>query len=446
MAVAVCIVVVATVVTAWQLSSGADASAEGQWVQVRRQSIVQPLLLKGVLQPVSAVGIVSPANGRLSALHVQFGDKVSVGQVLAQVDSTELDQQLREAEIGMIRATQEVTNARRLEEGTEFQGAMRRHAAAVSALQSAQRRAAETQTLYDKGIIARTEVDGIKVELTGMASQVQAALDEIATLKLKRSPSAMRVLRLELENRRNRLEELQAKLRESKLVSPISGVVLYPIPVETGDASGGAVPKEFKQGAYVTSRDVLLTVGDTTAFLIKLKVDEADLGRIALRQLVSVTLTADRSQEFPGVIERISSQARGGDPRGSGIQASPEFEVQVLLQPPAPAPAGTVPAPVFRVGALATVKIVPQPGPASLLVPLQAVAWDAQGKPTVVARQGASGPGRTQTIEVGRTDVDGVEVSAGVAEGDEVWIASRPKAGPAPGLLHRMLGEDSESD
>ncbi|HEX7986681.1 MAG TPA: HlyD family efflux transporter periplasmic adaptor subunit, partial [Duganella sp.] len=320
--------------------------ANGRWVKAATASAAQPLVLQGTLAPVNAVNIVAPVDGVLLAKYVQFGDTVAAGQKLAQVSDVELKRQLREAEMAEIQAQQALTAAQRLEAGTEYQGAARRLLAARNTLAAAQGRAAEAQRLYDKGIIARTELDAAKQEVESVQSQVDGAGDEIATLTLKRSGEALRVLSLDLENRRLHLDDLRAKLKATTMLAPLAGVVLYPA---AGDGGDGASGKEVNPGANVTPKDVILTVGDTSAFLIKVWVDEEDVRQIAPGQAARIALGSDGAREFTGAVRRVSAQARAADRQGNRGVA--EFEVQIVLQAPAGADQP------LRVGSAVTVSL-----------------------------------------------------------------------------------------
>ncbi|MBX9430752.1 efflux RND transporter periplasmic adaptor subunit [Ralstonia pseudosolanacearum] len=417
---------------AWGLSRVARPAVQerGHWLKAARQASSQPLLLQGTLRPVDAVNIAAPVEGVLLAKFVQFGDTVTAGQKLAQVSDTELKRQLREAEIASIQAQQALSAAQQIESSTEYQAAARRLLAAQNSLAAAQRRGKEAQMLYDKGIIARTELDAGKQEIDTGQSQVDGARDEIATLRLKRAPAALRVLELDLENRQLRLEELRAKLKATTLLSPISGVVLYPEPTDGNDPSGR---KELNAGAAVTPKDVILTVGDTSAFLIKAWVDEEDIRRVAPGQAVRIVLGADSDRAFAGTVQRVSSQARAADGRGQGSRGTAEFEMQILFKPPAEAGRS------LRVGSAVNMSLAPEPGPTTLRIPLAAVAWSPAGRPVVRVRKSASDTARTQEIEAGRTLVDSVEVKAGIADGDEVWVPGAA-AGPGDeGTLKQLL-------
>lgn len=421
-------------IAAWQAGSGDEAQADGgHWQQPERRVLDQPLLLKGTLLPVASVNLVAPADGRLAERPVQFGDRVAAGQVVARIDSPDLLGQLRDAEVAAIRADQELEAAQRIDQSSEYQAAQRRATQAEGALNAARRRAADTQALYDKGIVARTEFEGAYQEVQSMQAQVQSAHDELAALLKKRSRDALRILQIEAQGRHEKLAELRAKERALSITTPIAGVVLYPIAGDGDAGPNGNAPKEFKPGSAVTMRDVLLSVGDTTAFIVKAWVDEQDLERLEVHQAATVMLNSDPSHELSGEVLRISSQARVQESR-SGPPSAAEFEMQVLVRPP--------PGQALRVGALARVRMAPKATAAGLLVPLAALQWSDDGKPQLRARRG-SGEAASRPVEVARTTVDAVEIRAGLDEHDEVWVpGERDRSDKPSGALKRLLRSD----
>jgi len=420
---------------AWRSADGdAPAASGGHWQKPERRALDQPLLLKGTLLPIASVNVVAPVDGQLVERLVQFGDRVVAGQPVARVVSPDLVGLLRDAEVATIRADQELDAAKRVDQGAEYQAAQRRAAQADGALGTAQRRAADTQTLYDKGIVARTELEGVHQEVQGAEVQVQASRDELAALQKKRSPQALRILQLEAQGRREKLAELRAKETALRIAAPITGVVLYPIARDGADTTSG-VPKEIKPGSALTTHDVILSVGDTTSFVVTAWVDEQDLQRLEPRQQAAVMLSSDPLRELPGEVLRISSQARVADGRGA-LQTTPEFEVQVIMRPP--------PDQTPRVGASAKVRLTPKPAAAGLLVPMAALRWSEDGKPLLRVRAaGGGGEEVTRPIDVSRTTVDAVEIRRGLNAGDEVWVPNIGERTPrAGGVLKRLLGSD----
>lgn len=418
-------------------SRAGDEASAGHWQSVERRLSSEPVLLRGSLQAASQIIVAAPFDGRIAERFVEWGDAVVQGQRLARLESPELEQQEREAEIALIRSEQELGNAIHVEQGPEYAMASRRLAAARTAAQSARRRAAETQTLFDKGIIARQELDAAQQEVDSADAQSLGAQDELTALRNKQSGQGIRMLELDARNRRAHVDEVRAKRSAAVVVSPISGVVM---PATQGEASeAGASVREPRPGAYVTSRDALFTVADTRTLMVKSAVDEADLSRIESCRKAAVNLNSDPTRVVQATVKRVANQPRGTVGMRTSGPESQQFEVEVLVQPPSDDAAR------FRLGAPATVKIEPCKSAPAVVVPLAALQWAETGEPSIRVRKAGSGDGRLQPVRLQRTGVTDAEVLSGIDAGDEVWIAQAgaDKSRPA-GILRRLMqsGDD----
>src|SRR5215467_12915726 len=67
-------------------------------MRVGRGADANQLTLPGTMQPITEAPILARADGYLKRRIVDIGDRVRAGQVLAEIDAPELDQQLRQAE------------------------------------------------------------------------------------------------------------------------------------------------------------------------------------------------------------------------------------------------------------------------------------------------------------------------------------------------------------
>jgi|GEM_PF-6451764 len=418
----------------------ADGASAGRWQKVESRVSSEPVVLRGNLQAGTQIAIAAPFDGRMAERFVETGDLVVQGQRLARIESTELEQQEREAEIALIRSEQELDNAIRVEETPEYAMANRRFVAARNSVQIAMRRSKETQALFQKGIVARQEVDAAKQEFDSAGAQMLGAQEELIQLRNKKGGEGLRMLELETSNRRARLEELRKKRSAAVVVSPIAGVVV-PAPQADPSDQGAATPaREPRAGAYVTTRDALFTVADTQTLVVKSAVDESDVSRIESCRKAMVSLNSDPAHVMEGTVKRVASQPRttaGMRPNGP---ETPQFDVEVLVPRP-PDAAGR-----FRLGAPATVKIEPCKSSPAVVVPIAALHWDEAGVPSVRMRKAGSRTAKLQRVSLQRTGVIDAEVSSGLDAGDEVWVAQAAANAVRPGGLLRRLMQSGDDE
>jgi RND family efflux transporter MFP subunit len=147
------------------------AAEDRQAATARRQVTVTPvrpsdrgseITLPGTTQPIDETSIWARADGYLKQRTVDIGDRVTQGQLLAEIESPELDQQIRQA-----RATLELSRA-----------TLEKSRASLAQSQANQQLSSVTagrwRTLVDRGILSRQDGDQKQTDLTAKTADVHA--------------------------------------------------------------------------------------------------------------------------------------------------------------------------------------------------------------------------------------------------------------------------------
>lgn len=345
---------------------------------------------------------------------VQPGDRVEKGDPLTELNTDSVKTELREAQAADIRAQEELAGVLNWQTGIEMTAAQRQVFSAQSQAQAAEARLAESQALFDKGIVARSELDRARFELASATEQLQNAKDGLASTAQKGGASQLQLARLGAESSSAKLRLLQDRLKAATLTAPIAGQVFKPVRVDT------AAVKELEVGTFVASRDVLMMIGDTTQHMVRASLDEFDVARVKPGLPVEVSLNTDDKVLMPGEVVRVSAQARTDQRMGSSAGV-PMFDIEVVIRkvPPELKPR-------LRLGMTTRLRMVAARQPSALTVPLAAVRVDSNGRSTVIRRAGGDrkddGKGEETMIETGATMADRIVVLKGLAAGDAVWV------------------------
>lgn len=418
----------------WQ---GHGTEPAGEWVAVQPQSLAQTLAAEGPLGAASAVNIGAPFDGRILQRRVQPGDVVQAGDLLAQMDGAEVLAELREAQAARIRARETLAELLHWSASTEVVGAQRQVAVARAQVETTRGRLAETQALFEKGVVARSDVEMAQSEFNTATEQWRTAQDGLASMRRKGSAAQVQAARLDLELNDARVALIQARLDRARITAPQAGVVLAPPPDPMSPATG---PRELEAGTMVSAKDVLMSIGDTSMFMVRAQLDEFDAVRVHPGLAVQVTLGTDESVALQGELLRVSAQGRRDSGGQGGAGGPPMFDIQVLIRQVEPAVR-----PRLRLGMTARLRMVVEPEAAALTVPLAAVRMDAEGRPRVLRRPAAApqaGPGEEVPIQSGPTLADRVVVRQGLAAGDVVWV---PQHAAPPGEDPAGPGEGTEA-
>ena len=213
---------------------------------VTRGPVVATVTATGSVSAVTTVQVGSQVSGSIAQLHADFNSKVRRGQLLAELDPTSFEAQVEQRRADVVRTEVEAKNA----EAT-YERAKRLAAA---------------------GLEAKAELDSAKYAYEAAAAQVVQS--------------------------RASLSQAQTNLRNTKIVSPIDGVV---------------VDRQFDVGQTVAASfqaPTLFTIAqDLTKMQILADVDQADIGRIAVAQPARFTVDAYPEEEFRGEIAEIRLNA-----------------------------------------------------------------------------------------------------------------------------------------
>ena len=340
-------------------------------IRVQRADVRVRAAETGSLEPANVVEIKSQQSGEIQTLYVHLGDRVAIAQPLALLQ-TESGQARRIAELRAAIAQERLN------------------------VETAKRERDRLATLFEKGFVARVELEN--------------AEQRLESAHLKRD-LALHQLLLSLEGDRKRYHAyLKRPLHEGDigdftLYAPIAGTV-----IEMKVAEGEIVSSGL---STVSGGTTLMRLADLSKMLVKAKINEVNVGQLQEGQPVEITLDAIPHRPYSGRLIKIS-------PRGEKennivvyevtfeIENSPSSEVALLKSP--------APLPVLMPGMTANVDILVAEAKSVLYLPRDAVVQ--QNRKATVTLPG----GVTREIRLGLHNETVVEVREGLKEGDQVLM------------------------
>lgn len=237
----------------------ADASA-WRTAKVERGDIRVAISSTGTLSAISTVTVGSQISGQVLEVLVDYNDKVSKGQVVARIDPSTYEAQIKQgsAQIAAARAT--LANAQATLRNAELD----------------YRRKAE---LVKQKLVAQSDVDLAKATLDQARASVNSAQQQIA-----QQTASTQTTRLNLER--------------TVIRSPVDGVVLTRS-IEPGQTVA----------ANFSAPELFTIAEDLSKMKIELAVDESDIGQVKVGQTVSFTADAFPDRQFKGRVEQVRLSA-----------------------------------------------------------------------------------------------------------------------------------------
>jgi HlyD family secretion protein len=354
---------------------------------VEKGDIARSVVATGKIQPLVKVDVKSKASGIVKQLFVHYGDRVSKGQVLAELDKEELQARVREA-----RATLQASEAAaQASEAAYERNKVEAEGTDLPFLKSSWERA---QKLYGDGLIAKSVLEDAEKAYQIALNRQAAALRNVAVTRAEISRARAQVAQATAA-----LERAEEDLRNSTIVSPMDGLVLSR-DVEVGDA----VSSILVLGSQAT---LVMTLGDVSEVYVLGKVDEADIGKVYLNQPARITVESFKDKKYEGRVTKIS-------PLGRERDNVTTFEVRVSILNPGGE---------LKANMSANAEIILEEKKGVLLIPEAAVVYDKDRNTAVeVPDPGAEKGKRKVAVKLGISNGVKTEIATGVQEGDKVVL------------------------
>jgi HlyD family secretion protein len=341
-----------------------DANPAGrQTVRVERGTVELTVSADGTLKPLTTVVVKSYAGGRVDVLAVDVGDRVRAGDLIAKIDPTDSLTSYEQARADLDAAEAKLRQARdqavaqpsltrsaiaqaeasynsalkdlqRLQRATQPQTSAQARAALDKAranLDIAEKELARTQGLKAQGFVPQSDVDTAlnkrdlaKAELASaqerwdtlqaeLAADLEAAQAKVAQAKAaldnaKANAVQDRLKQADVASAQAQVARAQASLMNAKTMldyttirAPRAGVILTKL-VEQGTIITSG------RSAIAQGTDIV-ELGDLSKMFVEVSVDESDVGKLRLKQPVSIHVEAFPDKTFRGVVTRIDPQA-----------------------------------------------------------------------------------------------------------------------------------------
>ncbi|HWB52485.1 MAG TPA: HlyD family efflux transporter periplasmic adaptor subunit [Stellaceae bacterium] len=390
------------------LSTAASPVETGaQTITVEPQPLQLQISAVGTVEAGSVVALVAPFDGQIKEKRFSYGGAVERGEILAVMDTGDLEDRLRDAQSALIKARQRMNELQNWSSGIEMSRARRAVTSAQLDVDTLKGKLKETKMLLDKGIVSRGEYTDLDQQMRARQLQLDDAQQDLAATAARGDAAQQRIAALELATAQAKAQGLESDLEKAKLAAPVSGVVLQP-PEESGSS---ARREKVEVGTRVVRGQGIVTIGDLEDFTVKASIDEIDINKVRVGQTVEVTSESFEGESFSGKVTSVGAQA-GQDPTGrSGM---PVFPINVAVDT-SPEERRSV-----RVGMSAALSIVTYDQPEAIVLPPGAV--HGAGDHATVDVRGSNGEVHAVPVKLGVTAPSGIEIREGLAAGDVVVV------------------------
>ncbi|QLA68159.1 efflux RND transporter periplasmic adaptor subunit [Enterobacter pasteurii] len=332
--------------------------------------IKKVVLVTGILKPAVQVNVGAQVNGQLRKLYVRQGEKVKKGQLLAEIDPT-----LQESDLKNARAQLASARAQKL-------------SAQATLLRYRQERDRQRMMLRD-GSGVRSELEQANAQYAVQVQQVEVSDAQIAQAEMA-------------------VKAAQANLSYTRIVAPVDGEVL------------GIVTREGQTIVSSQSAPTILVLANLDTMQVQTRISEADVQKIRPGQPLSFYVIANPEKRYVGVmgfvqpapqetLDGSGERGAGGNQQAMAVYYTGTFEVPNVGRE-------------LKTAMTAQVFIQIAEARNALRVPVAALgqALDAGRYTVTILENGLPQP---RAVRIGINDRQYAEVLDGLQAGDRVVLA-----------------------
>jgi len=356
-----------------------------QVTEVKLDSIRRIVTSDAVLYPRNQASVVPKISAPVKKIHVNRGDHVKEGQLLAVLENRDLAAAAMESK-GMYEqaeASYKVTSGASVpEELTKSKADLQ---SAKQTLDAAQKVLESRQKLYSDGALARRLVDEAQVAYTQARGQYETAQEHLNSLQKVSQQEQIKGAAAQAEAAKAHYQGAEAQLSYSEIRSPITGVI---------------TDRAIYEGEMASAGSPLFTVMDVSKVVARANIPQSQAAYLKVGAAATVTQT-DSSEEVPGKVIVVSPAV---DPNSTTVQVWVEM---------------ANPAERLKPGATVHVAIVAATLKDATVIPNAGLLPSAEGD-TIALVVGADSVAHERKVEVGVREPDKVQILSGLKPGEQV--------------------------
>ncbi len=237
----------------------------------------RPVEAVGTLDPNEEVTLTNQVEGVIEKLHVDLGDSVAAGQIIAQLDTRELELAVHQqqaslqqelARLGLSDANASVDEA-----------ATSQVRQSEATFEEAKIRLDRTRKLAAEGVVPAQQLDE------------QQARYDVAEAATRSSRETVRNIRAAISARKAALALAEKKLSDARILSPIAGFIK---------------DRAVTEGQFLRTNSPVVTVVQTSPLKLKVDVPESAVAFVRVGRPVEFSVDAFPDRVFAGRISRIA--------------------------------------------------------------------------------------------------------------------------------------------
>lgn len=267
------------------------------------QNLTVRVSASGTVVPFQTVNISPKTAGRLVQLLVEQGDRVRQGQIIARMDSSDIEAQLAQAQANLAEAQARQAQILAGNRAQEIAQAQAQVNAAQARVDLTSGRVSRNRPLAEEGAISRDRLDEVIADDNSARANLREAQQRLNLLRAGSRPEEIAQARAAVAAAAAQLKAVQVQLNDTIIRAPFNGVITQKYATE------GAFVTPTTSASSTSSATSTSIVAIAEGLEILAKVPEVDIAQIKRGQRVEIQADAYPDRTFQGQVRLVSPEA-----------------------------------------------------------------------------------------------------------------------------------------
>ena len=372
----VAIAILAIIILVWAYSSTRPKPNPLVTAVVRQGNVENVIAATGKMDAIERVNVGAQVSGQVKKLYIKAGDNVSKGELIAEIDDQPQRSDLRNAQaaLSVAQADLETREATLVRQDAQFK---------------------RLQQMIKANLVSRQDFD--------------EAAEAWSTARAELTAQKARVIQAQIE-----VDKKQLDLSYTRIMAPMDGTVI------------AIVTKQGQTVNAAQSAPTIAKLAQLGTMTIKVQISEADITNIQPGQQAWFTTFANPDKRYNATLRSIElapESVMKDDALMGNSESTPSSSTNAAIYYNAlldvPNPDNTL-----RISMTAQVNLLRDKAKDALLIPVQAMKKDPDGKTYVEVADQQNQPEK-RIITTGISDSVDIQVLSGLQAGEKVILATQ---------------------
>lgn len=346
----------------WTQFSGEDDTLIPQTARATRATVQETVLASGVIEASQLVSVGARTSGQIEELAVSLGDAVAAGDLIAQIDSEDQQNELLQAQAELANIEAQI-------------------AAKRANIKQAELSLTRVTSLHAQNYASQEDVEAAEATLEVYTAELDALNAQKSSAEVKVSTA-------------------QIALNRTKVTAPMAGTVVAVV-VDAGQTVNASM-----------DAPTIVKLANLDKMIVKAEISEADVVHVAPGQNVRFSILGEPNKAFEATVRDV-------EPAPSEIEDSDTISTDEAIYYNGRLEVEN-PDHLLRIGMTTEVSIVLDEAVDVLTVPSSALSSTPEGYYTVEIYDERDNTREARQVEVGLNNKVTAEIISGLNEGDLV--------------------------